>query len=79
MTTEHHGLTLRPITGRAELDLFNRLPYTLNHELADDLDSGRRRPEWMWVALRGDRLVARAAWWASSENDVPFLLDVLDV
>ncbi len=79
LTTEHHGLTLRPITGRAELDLFNRLPYTLNHELADDLDSGRRRPEWMWVALRGDRLVARAAWWASSENDVPFLLDVLDV
>ncbi|WP_017584847.1 GNAT family N-acetyltransferase [Nocardiopsis ganjiahuensis] len=80
MTTEqHHSLTLRPITGRAELDLFNRLPYTLNHELADDLDSGRRRPEWMWVALRGDRLVARAAWWTSSGGDTPSLLDILDV
>lgn len=79
MTTEHDRLTLRPITGRAELDLFNRLPYTLNHELSDDLGAGRRRPEWMWVALRGDRLVARAAWWASQEDDTPFLLDVLDV
>lgn len=68
-------LTLRPITGRDELDLFTRLPYVLNDELADDLAAGRRRPEWMWVALRGDRLVARAAWWG---RDTPFLLDILD-
>ncbi|WP_017547020.1 GNAT family N-acetyltransferase [Nocardiopsis prasina] len=79
MTTENDRFTLRPITGRAELDLFNRLPYTLNHEFADDLDAGRRRPDWMWVALRGDRLVARAAWWGSPDDDAPFLLDVLDV
>lgn len=69
-------LIMRPITGRDELDLFTRLTYTLDHELADDLDAGRRRPEWMWVALRGDRLVARAAWWGDPE---PELLDVLDV
>jgi RimJ/RimL family protein N-acetyltransferase len=70
------GLIIRAISGRDELDLFCRLTYTLDDELADDLDAGRRRPEWMWVALRGDRLVARAAWWGEAE---PELLDVFDV
>ncbi|MFI5756762.1 GNAT family N-acetyltransferase [Streptomyces sp. NPDC051569] len=70
---------MRPITGREELDLFSRLPYVLNEELADDLAGGRRRPEWMWVALRGDRLLARAAWWSRTGDDPPFLLDVLDI
>jgi RimJ/RimL family protein N-acetyltransferase len=73
------NLTVRPITGRDELDLFNRIPYGINDELADDLDAGRRKPEWMWVALLGDRLLARAAWWAQSGDDAPFLLDVLDI
>jgi len=36
-----------------KLGRFCQLPYVLNHELADDLDQGRRRPEWMWMALRG--------------------------
>jgi RimJ/RimL family protein N-acetyltransferase len=70
------GAILRPISSRDELDLFRRLTYTLDDELADDLDAGRRRTEWMWVALRGDRLVARAAWWGDQE---PELLDVFDV
>lgn len=73
------NLTMRPITGREELDLFTRQPYVLNDELADDLTTGRRRPEWMWVALHGDRLVARVAWWGRIGDDAPFLLDVLDV
>jgi len=72
-------LTMRPITGPDELELFNRLPYGLNHELADDLADGRRRPEWMWVAVRGDRLLARVAWWTKTGNDTPFLLDILDL
>ncbi|MGW9554730.1 GNAT family N-acetyltransferase [Nocardiopsis sp. NPDC055551] len=71
------SLILRPLTGRAELPLFNRLPYDLNGELAEDLDAGRRRPELMWVALRGDRLIARLAWW--SDGPAPNLLDVFDV
>ena len=79
MTLEQNDLTMRPITGRDELDLFCRLPYVLNEELADDLDAGRRRPEWMWVALRGDRLVARVAWWGRAGEDTPFLLDVFDI
>ncbi|MCN9240611.1 GNAT family N-acetyltransferase [Streptomyces sp. RY43-2] len=76
---EQYDLTIRPISGREELDLFSRLPYVLNEELADDLAAGRRRPEWMWVALRGDRLLARAAWWSRPGSDTPFLLDVLDL
>jgi hypothetical protein len=70
---------MRPITGREEIGLFNQLPYVLNGELADDLAHGRRRPEWMWAALRGDRLLARAAWWSRPGNDTPFRLDVLDI
>ncbi|MHA6764153.1 GNAT family N-acetyltransferase [Streptacidiphilus sp. PAMC 29251] len=65
--------------GREELELFCQLPYVLNEELADDLDSGRRRPEWMWMALRGDRLVARLAWWGQQGDDAPLLLDVFDL
>ncbi|MEV5888043.1 GNAT family N-acetyltransferase [Nonomuraea fuscirosea] len=79
MTVELNDLTMRPITGREELDLFSRLPYVLDDELADDLTAGRRLPEWMWVALRGDQLVARAAWWCSTRDDAPFLLDVFDL
>ncbi|MEU3830473.1 GNAT family N-acetyltransferase [Streptomyces sp. NPDC029080] len=70
---------MRPITGREEVDLFSRLPYVLNEELADDLADGRRRPEWMWVALRGDRLLARTAWWSRSGGDAPLTLDILDI
>ncbi|WP_253886887.1 GNAT family N-acetyltransferase [Actinokineospora diospyrosa] len=69
-------LTVRPIAGRAELGLFNRVPYVLNGELEDDLVAGRRRPEWMWIALRGEDLVARVAWWGRA--GAPFLLDIFD-
>lgn len=79
MTVDQYDLTLRPITGPDEIDLFNRLPYPLNEELAGDLAAGRRRPEWMWVALRGDRLVARAAWWARPRHDEPWALDIFDL
>ncbi|MEV0124364.1 GNAT family N-acetyltransferase [Streptomyces sp. NPDC050703] len=79
--TTPHGYepTIRPLTGPEELPLFTRLSYSLDRELADDLADGRRRPEWMWVALRGDRLLARAAWWARSAGDAPLLLDVFDI
>ncbi len=76
---ETNDLTMRPITGPEELDLFSQLPYVLNDELADDLTAGRRRPEWMWVAVRGDRLLARAAWWSRSADAAPLILDVLDI
>ena len=79
MTTDLSDVKVRPIAGRDELGLFTRLPYVLNEELTGDLADGRRRPEWMWVALRGGQLLARAAWWSRSGADAPVLLDVLDI
>ncbi|MFC4079806.1 GNAT family N-acetyltransferase [Amycolatopsis samaneae] len=76
---EQHDLTLRPITGREELGLFNRFPYVLNEELADDLADGRRLPGWMWVALRGDRPLARLAWWGRAGERTPSVLDIFDL
>jgi RimJ/RimL family protein N-acetyltransferase len=75
---DHSDLIMRPITGPEELALFSRLPYVLNDELEDDLAAGRRRPEWMWVALRGDHLLARVAWWGRAGDDTPSVLDILD-
>jgi len=79
LIVDPHDLTLRPITGPEELGLFTRLHDVLDHELAGDLADGRRRPEWMWVALRGGHLVARAAWWARPGHDEPHVLDVFDL
>lgn len=77
--TEGAGLTLRPLDGPGELGLFNRFGYVLNDELADDLASGRRRAEWLWVAVRGDQVLARVGWWTRPGRREPFVLDVLDV
>src|SRR3954454_14614064 len=71
-------LTLRPLAGPDELDLFNSLPYVLNDQVAGDLAAGRRRPEWLWLALRGDRVVARAGWWSPPEGQHPLSLDIFD-
>lgn len=78
MTAGQHDLIIRPVTGRGELDLFCQLPYFLNGELAGDLKSGRRRPEWLWMALHDARLVARAGWWRWREGG-PGILDVFDI
>jgi RimJ/RimL family protein N-acetyltransferase len=72
-------LTLRPITGPDELDLFNSLPYVLNGEVGDDLAAGRRRPEWLWLALRDRHVVARAGWWSRAGDRHPLLLDIFDI
>jgi hypothetical protein len=74
-----HDLTLRPITGPAELGLFNGLPYVLNDEVGGDLAAGRRRPEWLWLALRGDRVVARAGWWSRAADQRPLWMDIFDI
>jgi len=74
-----HDLTLRPITGPDELDLFNRLPYVLNDEVGGDLAAGRRHPEWLWLALRGDRVVARAGWWSRAGDRHPLVMDIFDI
>lgn len=70
---------IRAMKGPTELDRFLSLPYTLNHELADDLSQGRRRTDWMWMALIDDRVVARVAWWGNPADDEPSLLDIFDI
>ena len=75
----HDGLVLRPLSGKEELDLFLGLSYVLDDELADDLETGRRLPEWMWVALRDDRVVARLAWWTNARGGEPLALDFFDL
>ncbi|MGX1486444.1 GNAT superfamily N-acetyltransferase [Streptomyces griseus] len=79
MTPAPSELTIRPLTGADELGLFRRLSYVLDHELADDLATGRRRPEWMWVALRGDRVLGRLSWWTGQEGGSPQFLDFFDL
>lgn len=79
LTVSQNDLTLRPITGPDELDLFNSLPYVLNDEIRDDLAAGHRRPQWLWLALRGDRVVARAAWWSRIGDERPHALDIFDI
>ena len=79
MTAHQHDLTLRPITGPDELDLFNSLPYVLNEEVGGDLAAGRRRPQWLWLALRGDRVAARAGWWSRAGDQHPMLMDIFDI
>ena len=79
MTSHRTDLTIRPITGPDELDLFNRFPHQFNEELAGDLRDGHRQPGWLWVALRDGRLAARAGWWARPGNEHPDALDILDL
>jgi RimJ/RimL family protein N-acetyltransferase len=80
VTADLSDVIVRPIAGREELGLFARLPYILNEELAGDLADGHRRLEWMWVALRGDQILARASWWSRRAGAIaPMLLDVLDI
>ncbi|WP_327088775.1 GNAT family N-acetyltransferase [Nonomuraea sp. NBC_01738] len=39
---------------------------------------GEYRHDWLWVALRGDELVARAAFWGPPGSEHAFSLDLLD-
>jgi RimJ/RimL family protein N-acetyltransferase len=73
------SLTIRPAVMPGELDTFNCFDYVLNREITGDLAAGRRRPEWLWLALRGDRVTARAAWWSRPGDEHPLIMDIFDV
>jgi RimJ/RimL family protein N-acetyltransferase len=77
-------LVIRPLTAGEE-DLFDQLPDPGLVGLAAFGGSYRRmadaneyRPEWTWVALRGDTVVARAAWWGGPTDADPGALDWFD-
>src|SRR3954470_7389964 len=71
-------VTFRPITGPEELPLFLQLTYDLDSEVAGDLESGNRRPGWLWIAQDEGRTVARAAWWSRPGAPEPYLMDFFD-
>ncbi|MFI6054073.1 GNAT family N-acetyltransferase [Streptomyces violascens] len=79
MQNSASDITIRPLAGPEELGLFQQLSYVLDHELQDDLATGRRIPSWMWVALRDDRVLARIAWWTVKSGEAPQSLDFFDV
>jgi GNAT superfamily N-acetyltransferase len=47
-------------------------------DFAQTLALRQYRPEWTWIALRGDRVVARAAWWGGPKDAEPVALDWFD-
>jgi ribosomal protein S18 acetylase RimI-like enzyme len=78
-------VTIRPLAD-GELELFLALDPAGEPVLAppsrDFLATAadrHYRPEWTWIAQRGDRVVARAAWWGGPDDDHPSALDWLDV
>ncbi|AJZ83126.1 N-acetyltransferase [Streptomyces antimycoticus] len=77
-------LVIRPLT-EDDAHLFHtlRVPALvgrgcLGHTYATVGQGGEYRPEWTWVALREERVVARAAWWAGPEDTAPIALDWFD-
>ena len=83
--TSGASLIVRPLTEN-ELDLFLGLAGRagsehpqLDYDFFDMLAAGHYRPAWTWVAVRGGRLVARAAWWGAPDSDHPSLLDWFDL
>lgn len=85
MTSAVQPLVVRALT-EADARLFHSLddPGLVGRSLVGSVyrtvgEGGEYRPEWTWVALRGDRVVARAAWWGGPEDERPVALDWFDV
>lgn len=73
-------LVIRPLVA-GEQHLFDSLP---DPGLVGRAAAGRTyadgdyRPDWTWIALRGNTVVARAAWWGGPDDDSPLNLDWFD-
>lgn len=77
-------LVIRPLVAGEE-HIFDSLPdpalvglAAFGRTYAGTAARGEYRPEWTWVALRGDTVVARAAWWGGPKDDKPVTLDWFD-
>jgi GNAT superfamily N-acetyltransferase len=78
------GLVIRPLT-EGEESLFESLPDpalvgfgAFGDRYGDMAARGDYRPEWTWVALRNDAVIARAAWWGGPDDHEPSVLDWFD-
>ncbi|MGK5530023.1 GNAT family N-acetyltransferase [Streptomyces sp. URMC 129] len=69
--TSMPGLTDATLLGRPLLDP----PLDVYETVAA---GGQYRPEWTWVALRDDTVVARVAFWGGPDDDKPVALDWFD-
>jgi GNAT superfamily N-acetyltransferase len=77
-------VVFRPLAA-GELDLFHAYPAEPGAEVGErsrsydeEVAGGEYRPGWVWVALRGGEVVARAAFWAPAGFPHPFSLDRFD-
>ncbi|MEU4722152.1 GNAT family N-acetyltransferase [Nonomuraea dietziae] len=79
------ALVFRALADESEFELFDRVttlptsgvglrsrPF---NELAAD---GDYRPDWVWIALRGEEVVARASFWGPPHAEHPWCLDHFD-
>jgi RimJ/RimL family protein N-acetyltransferase len=77
-------VTIRPLAA-GELDLFDTLVLDgpafrpPGRDFLATAADHHYRPEWTWVAQRGDRVVARAAWWARPDDTHPYVVDWFDL
>ncbi|RSM74365.1 GNAT family N-acetyltransferase [Kibdelosporangium aridum] len=63
-------------TGYAQPDVVGFAVF--GRKYGDYVAKNEYRPEWTWVALRDDRVVARAAWWGGPDDPSPMTLDWFD-
>jgi GNAT superfamily N-acetyltransferase len=77
-------LVIRPLTPGEE-HLFDRFPGgpmigppVLGRTYLETVRKRQFRPEWTWVALDGDDVVGRAAWWGGPADSEPLALDWFD-
>jgi ribosomal protein S18 acetylase RimI-like enzyme len=70
--------TVRP-AAPDEIELVLSVPSDTPHDLRAGWAAREYRPEWTWLALDGDTVVGRAAWWGWPDAEHPVLMDVLDL
>jgi ribosomal protein S18 acetylase RimI-like enzyme len=72
------ALSVRPATAD-ELELVLSIPSDTPYDIRRGWATGEYRPEWTWLALAGDELVARAVWWGWPGAGSPTLMESLDL
>jgi len=75
---------IRPLRA-GEHKLFQSMPEPpfvgaalLGRDFAETMAARQYRPEWTWVALDGETVIARAAWWGGPDDSAPVALDWFD-